>query len=233
MALNRPLDAEAAAADRRDLHRGDHRAGRVRRGGRDLRGEEEPAPPRRRRPARPARAGALAAHVAGGFLVQARDNAVVDDDGAQGRDAARADEPRARRSASSPSGSPSTSSRTPSSMPASGATVGIGAGQMSRVELDPHRGLEGGRGGEERRPAREPRQGRGRRLGRLLPLRRRPPRRRGSRRDGGDPARRLDARRRGHRAPPTTPASPWSSPATGISGIDPKRAGKSGPPLGR
>ena len=60
------------------------------------------------------------------------------------------------------------------------------------------RGLEGGRGGKERRLVRQPRQGRGRRLGRLLPLRRRPLGRRGSRRDGGNPARRLDARRRGH-----------------------------------
>ena len=45
VALNRTLDARAAAGDRRDLHRGDHRAGRRRRRARrSLAREEEPAP---------------------------------------------------------------------------------------------------------------------------------------------------------------------------------------------
>ena len=61
--------------------------------------------------------GLTAKSVAGGLLVQSRDNAVVDDMHAQGRDQARADRRRAARPASSPSASPSTSSRTPSSMP--------------------------------------------------------------------------------------------------------------------
>ena len=55
VALNRTLDAEAAQGDHRDLHRGDHRAGRDRRSDRDRRGEEEPAPAAGRRPARSAR----------------------------------------------------------------------------------------------------------------------------------------------------------------------------------
>ncbi len=54
VAMNRRLDAEAAARDRQDLHRGGHRAGRRR--GRDqrLRPAEEPAPAadRRRCPTR-------------------------------------------------------------------------------------------------------------------------------------------------------------------------------------
>ena len=43
------------ARHHRDFHRGDHRAGRHRRGDRDRRGEEEPAAAARRRPARSAR----------------------------------------------------------------------------------------------------------------------------------------------------------------------------------
>ena len=43
------------ARDHRDLHRGDHRARRDRRGDRDRRRQEEPAPAARRRPARSAR----------------------------------------------------------------------------------------------------------------------------------------------------------------------------------
>ena len=55
--------------------------------------------------------------LAGGFLVQTRDNAVVDDLRAEGRHQARADRRGAGRPACSPSRSPSTSSRTPSSTP--------------------------------------------------------------------------------------------------------------------
>ena len=98
VALNRPLDARGGAADRRDFHRGDHRAGCVRRGGRDRRGEEEPAPSRRRRAAGPARAGAFAAHRRGRFPGAGARQRGRRRDGARGRDAARADEPRARRS---------------------------------------------------------------------------------------------------------------------------------------
>ncbi len=55
--------------------------------------------------------------VAGGLLVQSRDNAVGRRDAAQDRDQARADRGRAATTCASPSASPSTSSRTPSSMP--------------------------------------------------------------------------------------------------------------------
>ena len=44
VALNRRLDADGRAQDRRDLHRGDHRARSGRRGDRDRRDQEEPAP---------------------------------------------------------------------------------------------------------------------------------------------------------------------------------------------
>jgi phosphoribosylaminoimidazolecarboxamide formyltransferase/IMP cyclohydrolase len=80
-----------------------------------------------------------------------------------------------------------------------GATVGIGAGQMSRVD-SPHRRVQG----REPRPGRRLPESRcprlGRRLGRLLPLRRRASGRDRGRRDRRDPAGRLDARRRGDRA---------------------------------
>ena len=58
VALNRTLDAEAAQSHHRDLHRGDHRAGRQRRGDQDRGGEKEPAAAAGRRPARSARAPA-------------------------------------------------------------------------------------------------------------------------------------------------------------------------------
>ncbi len=56
-----------------------------------------------------------------------------------------------------------------------------------------HRRLESGRGGAGGGTGGKPRQGLGRRLRRLLPLRRRPARRRRGGRDSGDPAGRLDA----------------------------------------
>ena len=55
VALNGTLDAQAARAHHRDLHRGHHRAGRDRGGDRDRRREEESAPAAGRRPARSAR----------------------------------------------------------------------------------------------------------------------------------------------------------------------------------
>ena len=90
-----------------------------------------------------------------------------------------------------------------------GATVGIGAGQMSRVDSSPHGGLESRRGGQGGRRGRELRQRIGGGLRRLLPLCRRTARRRRGRRHGSDPARRLDARRSRHPGPPTRPAWRW------------------------
>ena len=58
IAVNRAPRRGRGAQDRRDLHRGDHRAGGGRRGAGDRRGQEEPAPADRRRAARPARADA-------------------------------------------------------------------------------------------------------------------------------------------------------------------------------
>ena len=74
-----------------------------------------------------------------------------------------------------------------------GATVGIGAGQMSRVDFDPHRGAQvarHGRGVGTRRAA-DARVGR--RVGRLLPVRGRIVERGRGRCAGGDPAGRVDA----------------------------------------
>ena len=80
-----------------------------------------------------------------------------------------------------------------------GVTAGIGAGQMNRRDSARIAALQGqGSGGSQRLAGAA--HGRfGGRVGRLLPLRRRFARRRRSRRDGGDPARRLDPRRRSDR----------------------------------
>ena len=67
------------ARDHGDFHRSDHRAGRERGSHRHRRREEKSAAAAGRRPARPARQGLTAKTVAGGLLVQSRDNAVVDD----------------------------------------------------------------------------------------------------------------------------------------------------------
>ena len=81
-----------------------------------------------------------------------------------------------------------------------GATVGIGAGQMSRVDssrIAAQKALEAAQMAGLSESLGE---GFGRRLGCLLPLRRRPARGGGRGRDGGDPARRLVARQRGDRS---------------------------------
>ena len=72
--------------------------------------------------------------LAGGFLVQSRDNAVVDDLRAEGRDQARAD---ARRSCADLLFAFTVAKHVKSNAivyAKDGATVGIGAGQMSRVD---------------------------------------------------------------------------------------------------
>ncbi len=72
------------------------------------------------------------------------------------------------------------------------ATVGIGAGQMSRVDFGPHRRLEGSAGGGCRDAADAGQRGG---IGCLLPVRRRAGSNDRSRGDGGHSARRLHARR--------------------------------------
>ena len=72
-----------------------------------------------------------------------------------------------------------------------GATAGIGAGQMSRVEFGTDRGDQSGRGGKRRRPAGKPRERIRRRLGCIFSFRRRPPCRRRSGRDGCHSTRRI------------------------------------------
>ena len=194
-----PARRRGGAQDRRDLHRGDHRAGRRRGGDRASSARRRtcaccspaalPDPRARRADVRT---------VAGGFLAQARDNAVGRRHGPEGRDEARAERARSSPTCASPSASPSTSSRTPSSTRRDGATVGIGAGQMSRVDSSRIAAWKAAEAAKAAGLPETPGAGLGRRLRRLLPLRRRPARRGRSGRHRGDPARRLDARRRGH-----------------------------------
>ena len=105
------------ARHHRDLHRGDHRAGRHRRGDRHRRRQEEPAAPARRRPARSARQradGEVAGRRPAGAVARQRGGRRH---GPQGRHQARADQLPSSPTWRSPSASPSTSSRTPSSTP--------------------------------------------------------------------------------------------------------------------
>ena len=96
---------------------------------------------------------------------------------------------------------------------AGGMTLGVGAGQMSRldsariasIKAEARRLVARRLGGRERR---------------VLPVSRRPRRRHRWRRVVRDPARRLDARRRGRSPPRTSAASRWSSPACAISATD-------------
>ena len=144
------------------------------------------------------RAGGLALRtVSGGFLVQARDNAVVDDmelkvvTKRQPSEAELADLRFAFRVAKHVKSNAIVYAK-------DGATVGIGAGQMSRVDSSRIAAWKAGEAAKAAGLRRDPRQGLGRGVRRLLPLRRRPARRGRSRRHRGDPAGRLDARRRGH-----------------------------------
>ena len=97
VALNRTLDAEAAAQDRRDFYRGDHRAGRDRRGDRHHRRQEEPPASFGRRPARPARARPEPAHRGGRLPRAGPRQRRRRRHGSHGGDAARALEPGAGR----------------------------------------------------------------------------------------------------------------------------------------
>ena len=136
--------------------------------------------------------------LAGGFLVQSRDNAVVDDmelkvvTKRQPTPAELADLKFAFKVAKHVKSNAIVYAK-------DGATVGIGAGQMSRVDsarIAAWKSLEAAKAAGLERAAG---QGLGGRLRRLLPVRRRPAGRRRGRRHRRHPARRLDARRRGDR----------------------------------
>ena len=138
--------------------------------------------------------------VAGGFLVQDRDNGRVDASRPEGRDQARADASGDRATCCSPSRVAKHVKSNAIVYAKDGATVGIGAGQMNRVDSARASPPAQGRGrGEAAGLAASRGERLGRRLRRLLPLRRRPAGRRRGRRHRGDPARRLDPRRRSDR----------------------------------
>ena len=80
-----------------------------------------------------------------------------------------------------------------------GATAGIGAGQMNRLESARIAAWKAKDAAEKAGWPRAAHDRLGGRLGRLLPLRRRPAGGGRGGRDGGDPAGRLDPRRRGDR----------------------------------
>ena len=144
----------------------------------------------------PRAAGLTVKSVAGGLLVQSRDNAVVDDMQLKvvtkraPTDAELADLRFAFRVAKHVKSNTIVYAK-------DRATVGIGAGQMSRVDFRAHRGAQGRGRREGAEAAGAADQGLGGRLRRVLPVRRRPAGRDRGRRDRRDPARRLDARRRG------------------------------------
>ena len=136
VAVNRDARRRDGGEDRQDLDRGDHRARRDRgRGEGGAGAEEEPAAAARRRacpiPPRPA---STFRSLAGGFLVQTRDC---------GRIAAAELKVVTKRAPSRGRAAPTCSSRSASAKHVKsnaivyakgGATVGIGAGQMSRVD---------------------------------------------------------------------------------------------------
>ncbi len=139
--------------------------------------------------------GLTAKTVAGGLLVQSRDNAVVDDidlkpvtkrapSNAELRDLRFA-----FRVAKHVKSNTIVYAK-------DSATVGIGAGQMSRIDSARIAARKARRRRQGRRPQGARDQGIGGRVRRVLSLRRRLARRHRGRRDGGDPARRLSARRR-------------------------------------
>ena len=175
------------SADRARLHRG--------RAGRD-RAEEERARARSRRCRyrRAADASWISSASAAGFLVQiGRRRATSRRDELTRRDAQGADAARRSTTCCSRGASRSSSSRMRSSIARAARTLGIGAGQMSRVD-------------STRIAAIKAAQRAGLSLagsvvasGRVLPVPRRPRRRRRQRRRRGDPARRQRARRRGDR----------------------------------
>ncbi len=187
--------------DHQALHRGRHRARRVGRSQGHLLGQEEPAPADDRRPARSARRGRF--HPAPLRAASSCSRATAAPSarpGSQGGDQARADRSRsfadllfAFRVAKHVKSNAIVYAK-------GGATVGIGAGQMSRVDSTR---IAAQKAKDAAEAAGEPgnshaRLGRG--LGCVLPVRRRASGGSGRRRHGRDPARRLAARRRRHQS---------------------------------
>ena len=134
IALNGTIDAATAKEITEHLHRGGDRARRHDEAQGDLRREEEPAPADHGRFARSARAPASSFRsLAGGFLVQSRDNAVVEDMALkvvtkrQPTPQELADLKFAFRVAKHVKSNAIVYAK-------DGATVGIGAGQMSRID---------------------------------------------------------------------------------------------------
>ena len=146
----------------------------------------------------PRAAGTTVKSVAGGLLVQGRDNAVVDDlelkvvTKRAPTPAEMADLKFAFRVAKHVKSNAIVYAK-------DGATVGIGAGQMSRVDSSRIAARKALDAAEAARAGGAADQGLGRRLRRLLPLRRRAVVGDRSRRHRRHPAGRLDARRRRHR----------------------------------
>ena len=160
--------------------------------------QEEPAPAADRRAARSGGAGLTFRSVAGGFLAQTRDNGRVAPQELKvvtkraPTDAELADLLFAFRVCKHVKSNAIVYAK-------DGATVGIGAGQLSRVDsarIAAWKSRGGGEGGRARRAADAGQRGG---LGRVLPVRRRAGGGGRGGRDGGDPARRLDARRGGDR----------------------------------
>ena len=144
----------------------------------------------------PRAAGLTAKTVAGGLLVQSRDNAVVDNMALKVATARAPSEAELRDLKFAFRVAKHVKSNT-IVYAKDLATVGIGAGQMSRVDsarIAARKALDAAAEVEARRAAD---QGLGGGVRRVLPVRRRHAGRDRGRRHRGDPARRLDARRRG------------------------------------
>ena len=152
VALNRPLDGATAAEIVKTFTEAiiapaaDDEALAI------LAGQEEPAPAADRRAARSRARRGLAAGAAspGGFLVQDRDSATVDAMELEGRDPKRAPTPQESPTSRFAFRVVKHVKSNAIVFARDGATVGIGAGQMSRVDSVPHRRLEG-RGGRRGR----------------------------------------------------------------------------------
>ncbi len=154
VALNRTLDAAAAAKIADDLPRGRHRAGRGRGGARDARAKKNLRLLLTGGLPDPACAGSGIRSVAGGFLVQTRDAGRID---ARGAKVVTKRAPTARELADLLFAWRVCKHVKSNAIvyAQDGATVGIGAGQMSRVDApaSPPRRRRGGAGGRAARAA--------------------------------------------------------------------------------